>query len=536
MRNGSQVCFLRLAHGAVVIALLGLFPAIAAAQVTTIQVPSGGDIQTAINQAAAIVTGATPTDVVIDVAPGTYIPPPQIEPIGPIVGLLVSGINNPAFTVTLRATEGPSQTTIDVSNVADVAIRGVGVRNLVIEGFTIRNRIPNADPIGGVGIALPGAGSVTIVNCHIDTRDNAIQFFVFDPALSAEYRIIGNTILAGQGSDPNAPDGIGAGVAFATRFAPGTVPTGEIKLIVTSNVIRTNWNCVRFIDLSTEGEESVGEFGTGGVVVTGNDMSSGIFSSTVEMLGGHAHIVAENHAHDSANGFLIRSASGVIENNLIVNGVHGVIVANDFLPTQRFPAEPGIIIRHNTIADNAGTGIIYVDLLGTRDWLPNVYNNIVAFNNASGFASVSEASVVSGSASAFIPVSFNLASNDVFGNTLKNINFAFVDFNYVGISNPQAEGRDYSGVINTGLDLAVNPEFNSAQTGDFTLQPGSPLINAGLTTRPTPFQDLALSLRDTPPDIGAYEFEKDPPPKTVLGANTATSATQTGTKRKVLID
>lgn len=532
MRNGSQVCFLRLAHVAVVTALLGLFPAIAAAQVTTIQVPSAGapDIQTAINQAAAIVTGSTPTDVVIDVAAGTYIPPAQIVPNGPIVGLVVSGITNPAFTVTLRATEGPSQTTIDVSNVADTAIFGAGVRNLVIEGFTIRNRIPNANGFGGGGIGLIDTGSVTVVNCHIDTTERAINFSVSDPALSAQYRIIGNTILAGQGSDPNAPDvRSGVGAALRTLYAPGIVPTGEIKLIVTSNVIRTNWNPVRFINVTNDGVQS----GSGSVIVTGNDMSS-IWASTVNIKGGHAHIVAGNYAHDSANGVAIQSAaSGVIENNLIVNDTgHGVLVDNFGPLTEGFPAEPGVIIRQNTIANNPGAGIVYTDSTGTRDFLPNVYNNIVAFNNAGGLASV----VQTTSTFAFIPVSFNLASNDVFGNTLKNINFAFVDFNFVGISNPKAEGRDYSGVINTGLDLAVNPEFTSAQTGNFTLQPGSPLINAGLTTRPTPFQDFSLHLRDTPPDIGAYEFEPDKDTTTSSGANTATSATQTGTKRKVPIE
>jgi copper-binding protein NosD len=523
MRNSRRVRVSRLTCGAVIAALLGLFPAIAAAQVSTIQVPSAAapDIQTAINQAAAIVTGATPTDVVIDVAPGTYIPSVQLD---------VSGITSTAFTVTLRAARGPSRTTIDLSNVDGLVMFGDGVRNLVIDGFTVRNRIPNENVFTGGGIWFRNAGSVTVVNCHLDTTDVAIRFGVRDPALSAEYRVVNNTILAGQGSDPNSPDTtFGAGVNMRTAYAPGTVPTGEIKLIVTSNVIRTNENPVRFINLATDG---VGLFGNGSVIVTGNDMSS-IFGSAVQMRGGHGHIVAENHAHDSANGFLIRSTSGVIENNLIVNDHgHGIIASNDGLPTQGFTAEQGVFIRHNTITDNDGTGIIYIDTIGTRDFLPNVYNNIVAFNHASGFASV----VQTINAFAFIPVSFNLASNDVFGNTLKNINFAFVDFNYLGISNPQAEDPNYTGVINTGLDLAKNPEFTSAQTGDFTLSSGSPLINAGLTTRPTPFQDLALHLRDTLPDIGAYEFEQNPASHTSSSADAAITATESGTKRKVRIE
>lgn len=528
MRNVNRVCFLRLTCGAVIAALLGLFPALTAAQISTIQVPSAAapDIQTAINQATAIVTGVTPTDVVIEVAAGTYLPSSQLD---------VSGINSPVFTVTLRATQGPSRTTIDISNVDGLAMVGIGTRNLVIDGFTIRNRIPNENLFNGGGVWFTNAASVTVVNCHLDTTDVAIRFGVINPALSAEYRVVNNTILAGQGSDPNAPDTIaGAGVAMRTAYAPGTLPTGEIKLIVTSNVIRTNWNPVRFISLATDG---VGLFGNASAIVTGNDMSS-IWASAVQLRGGHGHIVAENHVHDSANGFLIRSTPGVIENNLIVNDHgHGIVAENDGLPTQVFPAEPGLIIRHNTIADNDGTGIIYSDAIGTRDWLPSVYNNIVAFNNAGGFASVSQAGPNSGSASAFIPVSFNLlASNDVFGNTMKNFNFAFVDGNYVGVSNPQVERPDYTGVTNTGLDLAKNPEFTSAPTGDFTLTPGSPLINAGLTTRPTPFQDLALHLRDTPPDIGAYEFDPDKDATTSSGANTATTTPVSGTKRKVRIE
>lgn len=512
-----------LARGAVMLAVIALIPAIAAAQVTVIPVPSAAapDIQTAINQAAAVVAGPTPTDVVIDVAPGTYTPAAQLD---------VSAVNSPTFTVTLRATGGPSRTTIDLSNAANFAIFGLGTRNLVIHGFTIRNRIPNENVFAGLGIQLNDAAAVTIVNCHLDTTDQAIRFVVDQPALSAEYHVVNNTIAAGQGTDPISPETtFGTGATIRTLYAPGTVPTGEVRLIAASNVIRTNFGCLRFVNLATDG---IGLFGNGSLVATGNDASS-LLVSTVNIIGGHGHLVAENRLHDGGNGIAFQSAaSGVIENNLIVNNTqHGLVVVNAGLPTQGFSAEPGAFIRHNTIANNAGTGIIYLDATGTGGFVPDVYNNIVAFNNASGLASVVDTS----SSFAFIPVSFNLAKDDVFGNTLNNINVAFFTFNYVGISNPQAERPNYSGVINTGLDLAVNPQFSSPTMGNFTLRPTSPLINAGLTTRPTPFQDFALNLRDTPPDIGAYEFVADTPPSTASSANSPASTTKMATKPKVPI-
>lgn len=86
---------------------------------------------------------------------------------------------------------------------------------------------------------------------------------------------------------------------------------------------------------------------------------------------------------------------------------------------------------------------------------------------------------------------FNLANNDNFGNRLRNIGVSFASFNYIGISNPSAAAPNYSGVINLGLDLSVVPGFRAPQFEDFSLMPNSMLVNAGITSRPTPFQDFA---------------------------------------------
>ena len=60
---------------------------------------------------------------------------------------------------------------------------------------------------------------------------------------------------------------------------------------------------------------------------------------------------------------------------------------------------------------------------------------------------------------------FNLANNDNYGNKLRNIGVSFASLNYIGISNPSAAAPNYSGVINTGLDLSVVPGFRAAIRG-----------------------------------------------------------------------
>ncbi len=75
-------------------------------------------------------------------------------------------------------------------------------------------------------------------------------------------------------------------------------------------------------------------------------------------------------------------------------------------------------------------------------------------------------------------------------------------------------------------DLAVDPRFASAQ--DFQLQSGSPAINAGAGST-APAVDLEDGLRDSSPDIGAYEYGAPARPRLDVfveelgGAGTVTS-------------
>jgi len=475
-------------------------PIPAGAQVTVIPVPSGGDIQAAIDQAAAIINGATPTDVLIEVAPGTYLP--TIFP-----GFEVSGINNPLFTVTLQSEEGPGATTIDASDVANNGIRGFGTRNFVIDGFTIRNRIPDQTTFLGRGIFMRNATRITVQHCHFDTTSVGTVFQVTDPTFSSHVSVVNNTGVVGQGTDVNAPGFVEAQAASMTfPFPLGTNEISESRFVVADNVFRCTASCVRYLNEGLDANGNVvASFSNGSLVMTGNDVSSLSFGG-FNIIGGHGHVISGNRIHDGGvGGFFQLAASGVTENNVIFNNAeHGLYVAGGPI-SQDFPSEDRVI-RHNTIVNNSGTGIVYIDTTGTQTLLPNVYNNVIAFNDAGGVSAV----VATSSAFAFIPVSFNLAGNDNYGNTLRNFGLSFSSINYVGISNPGAAAPDYSGVINTGLDLSMVPGFNAPQFQDFSPKQNSKLVNAGITSRPTPFQDFAGHLRDAQPDIGAFEVVTTP--------------------------
>jgi len=473
------------------------------AQVTVIPVPPGGDIQAAINQAAAIINGATPSDVLIEVAPGTYVPTA-------FPGFEVSGINNPRFSVTLRSEGGPSGTIIDASNAANNGIRGFGTRNLVVDGFTIRNRIPDQTNFLGRGIFMRNATGITVQHCHFDTTFQGTFFQITDPTFSSHVSVVNNTGIVGQGTDPNAPGSVsGGGASMLLFFPPGTSETGESRFVVADNVFRCATSCVRYLNAALDANGNVvGSFSNGSLEMSGNDVTNS-FPATAgfNIIGGHGHVIAGNRIHDGiSGGFFQGAVSGVIENNVIFNNSeHALFVTNVAPIPQDFPGEDRII-RHNTIVNNAGTGIVYVDSVGTQTLLPNVYNNVIAFNDAGGVAAVEQTA----NTFAFIPVSFDVAKNDNYGNTLRNSGLSFSTINYIGISNPSAAAPDYSGVIKTGLDLSVVPGFNAPQFQDFSLMPHSMLVNAGITSRPTPFQDFAGHLRDAQPDIGAFEVVPTP--------------------------
>lgn len=482
---------------------------------TTIRVPLDvTTIQDAINQAAGITNSANPTPVLIQVGPGTY-----TEAI--YLGDLTSG-----WPVTLRSTGGPALTIIDSSAIQSHTFFGQRVNGFTLDGFTVRNRWDPLVTWSGRGMQLGNPVNVIVQNCHFDTTYGAIQFNINDPALLSTVAVLHNTILAGQGTAPGSGDWIdGQGATVTTpAFFPGTVVTGWWKFVVADNVIRSNRSSVRFLSYLTDesGTSITTPVPNGSLLMTGNDVS-GSFGGGVNVFGGTGNIIAGNRLHHSQVGIYgAGGLSDLLENNLVDNNSHGIAAINGASSVDVQPL--GAVIRNNTVVNNISVGIAYADFVGDRGKRPKIYNNIVAYNGGGGLAAVDE----TGEFPAFIPnLTLELARNDLYGNTLRTMEVPNDFFNLVGITNPQIATPNYAGVVNIGADLYASPDFYDMANGIFSLKKNSALVNAGYVAWGFPFQDFAGTLRDTKPDIGAFELVVTPKVKTSTTTATTTKKTKT---------
>jgi hypothetical protein len=479
-----------------------LFTATAWGQQYVLSVPSEySSIQAALGQAGNLIhgipSGPIPGDVLIQVSPGTY-----------TESLDLNGINSPVFRVTLHAVEGQSRTIIDSSPIGNHVLKGTGVNNFTLDGFTVRNRY---DVLGDLccsqGMNLRNSTHITVQNCFFDTTYVAMNFPIADPNYSSEVTVVHNTTIGGNGTDWSAENfltGQAVNMTYSTSD-PATIPIGDHKLIVADNVFRCNGSAVRYQMTKTDANGNlIGAFPNGTLVMTGNDVRN-YYGAGHNNIGGHDHIIAGNRFHDSTIGAgaqLNGIAGGIIENNLYINNGHGLLILDSPVISDRTFGD--LLVRHNTFVNNLGAGIIYESYRadGVTKVIPIIYNNIVAYNGASGIAAVGNSS----GTPSFIPIDFHLERNDVFGNTLKNLTMPNVWYDFTRISNLGVATKNYAGAMNTSLDLSVNPGFTNLQGGDFSLTKGSHLVNKGITSRSIPSSDFAKALRDSVPDIGAFEY------------------------------
>ena len=76
-------------------------------------------------------------------------------------------------------------------------------------------------------------------------------------------------------------------------------------------------------------------------------------------------------------------------------------------------------------------------------------------------------------------------------------------------SSPMVTYSDIQGGYTGTGNISLDPQFVDAASGDFHLQATSPCVNAG-TAAGAPATDLDANLRDTTPDMGAYEYGTGP--------------------------
>jgi pimeloyl-ACP methyl ester carboxylesterase len=175
---------------------------------------------------------------------------------------------------------------------------------------------------------------------------------------------------------------------------------------------------------------------------------------------------------------LLESSSSTIKNGTIRGGYYGIYVGysankpgtnaqilNNVITGNEFavwlsPDAPNATLYNNTIANNTGTSCVVNTYLSST----TIRNNIIALN----YCGIQ----VNGA------VTPTISHNDVF-NTQSN---------YGGISNQTG----------TNGNISADPLFVNAAGGNYSLNSGSPAINAGT--------NVGIPFAGSAPDIGAFEF------------------------------
>jgi len=391
-------------------------------------------------------------------------------------------------------------------------LQGSGVRNFTLDGFQVSNH--NDDPlnVASQGMRLNDSTNITVQNCSFDVDWQAMLFNVYDPALSSRVQVVNNFVIAGNPNE-TYPDVYGPAVTMQIIMYNPSLSTGEHRLIVADNTFRTAASAVRFFyNVYDENGNQVGYAPGGTLEMVRNDVTSW-FAAGHNLGGGHNHHVAANRIHDGQVGFYnFCGGSGVWENNVLYNNVQGAIFGNyqvcygaNWVAISVPVTGEKRIIRHNTIVNNQGAGLIYLDDGLPHDPLPVLYNNIIAFNDYSGIVTLLEDAV--NSLQMYMPFNLSLDRNDVFANTLSGL----TDSTFFGLTGTVGKpGANYSGIVPNGKDMSVEPGFYDSVRRDFSLKKNSKLVNAGLVSLPVPLRDFVLNQRDPKPDIGAYEYVEAP--------------------------
>jgi hypothetical protein len=170
--------------------------------------------------------------------------------------------------------------------------------------------------------------------------------------------------------------------------------------------------------------------------------------------------------------------SGDIFNNVISdNSSHGMSLAAGAGETLQ------VRVFNNTIINSGGAGVLHDASAGVG---PLLQNNLIVGNNRGIEAEA-----------AFAPPASRVGFNNVFNNAAGNwVNYP------ASFGNPTTVNANGT-PADAEFNISANPLFVAA--GDFHVQPGSPVINAG-TASTAPIIDYDGQPRTAPIDIGADEF------------------------------
>ncbi len=414
--------------------------------------------------------------------------------------------------IAIVSTDGPSVTTLDGSNqpcpTADFCTYGTepncsavyfpsaaGTTSR-IEGFRITNSGGGRDQAGfnakiGAGILVYGSSPTITRNEIVGNAVASSTYKIFygggiyvngvDP-LAPPRPVITINLIQGNAVDPPAgqgnftSEGDGGGIYVGYNSAP----------IITKNTIKSN----------RAGNPATGrQFGGGG----GISMYSRVTVADTKI---SQNLISDNNAADYGAGIGFSAyipvttpdpSRATVDNNVfdINGGVDGGAIGFDTSLVK---------IYNNTIHNNNASfhgGAIYVGASGLAGYSPEIVNNLVTSNQATG---TGVAGGIYVSPAANLPI---VRNNDIWGNTPTNVAGAKADADYIG--------------VNGGL--SVDPLYvnRTGSPPDYHLQGTSPVIERGDNTATGSSVDFdgAPRIQDkdydgvATVDLGAFEFPPD---------------------------
>ena len=110
-----------------------------------------------------------------------------------------------------------------------------------------------------------------------------------------------------------------------------------------------------------------------------------------------------------------------------------------------------------------------------------------------------------------------------------------ISADYSAFNTRRTAGSGNAPAPGSGTNVTGDPLFTNSGAGDFTLQPGSPLIDRGSNALVAGGLDLAGNTRvsGAAPDIGAFELQQAPPPGGTAGVNAVPTVFSFGATNRV---
>ena len=232
-------------------------------------------------------------------------------------------------------------------------------------------------------------------------------------------------------------------------------------------------------------------------LVQGNivDITSGSKSHGMYIMHGNNNIIRNNyitgmkkygiHLYDENKYKHFTAITNyIIENNIVIGSQSksGIIVGsgseNGIIPIN------GVVIRNNLIINNYEKGI-YIYRKGDNKNI-EIYNNVI-YGNREGGVFISSSSNTKN-----VTVKNNIFANNDFNIKAKNVDNLIISHNLY--YQPSSVGSG----VKDDMPIFANPLFVNPNSGDFSLQKGSPAIDSGV--------DIGLPFNGKAPDLGAYEY------------------------------